>query len=686
MTENDLQNIKGALDNANTAIDTKLNTIIDNNAKINDILSNYNLGNVGNLQINTQTKQENISNQNNPKQTNKNQKNSRQPKKQNTVLDVNKKENNIEKTAKQKTILQGTNKNLQTKKQPMQQNDVLQSQNSTTNKNSKDKVKITFLGGVGEIGKNMTAIEYGDDMIVVDCGLTFPGDDLPGVDLVVPDISYLLENRDKLKAILLTHGHEDHIGGIPFVLSEINVPIYGSQLTLALVDNKLREFPKIKHKAIAVKPKNVLKIGAFTIEFIKVSHSIAGSLAMAITTPCGTIIHTGDFKIDFAPIDGVMTDLTRFGELGKKGVNLLLCESTNVCRKGYSMSESCVGKALEQIFEKRTEDRLFVATFASNIHRLQQILDLAEKFKRKVAFSGRSMINVSEVAMKLGELRYNKENIIDIDKIDKYAPKELLIVTTGSQGEAMSALTRMAAGEFNKVKLGEGDTVILSSSPIPGNEKSVYGIINSLFKKGADVIYDELADVHASGHACQEEIKIMHALTKPKFFMPIHGEYRHLKQHKELAVGMGMDARNIILPDLGMQVEMTQNYIKKIGFVTAGQRLIDGLGIGDMDSTVLKDRKQLSEDGICVAVLNINTISGELSSEPFMITRGVVYNDEAEKFNNDAREYIKNMLHQQDLKDLDPNMIRNNVRRSLSNFINKTTKRRPMILVIVMLD
>lgn len=548
------------------------------------------------------------------------------------------------------------------------------------------KVKITFLGGVGEIGKNMTAIEYGDDMIVVDAGLTFPGDDLPGVDLVVPDITYLLENRNKLKAILLTHGHEDHIGGLPFVLNEINVPIYGSQLTLALVDNKLREFPKIKHKAIAVKPRNVLKIGAFTIEFIKVSHSIAGALALAITTPCGTIVHTGDFKIDFAPIDGVMTDLTRFGELGKKGINLLLCESTNVCRKGYSISESCVGKALEDIFKKHPEDRLFVATFASNIHRLQQLMDLAEKFKRKVAFSGRSMLNVSEVAMKIGELKYNRENVIDIDKIDKYAPKELLIITTGSQGEAMSALSRMAAGEFNKVKIGEGDTVILSSSPIPGNEKSVYNIINSLFKKGADVIYDELAEVHASGHACEEEIKTIHALTKPKFFMPVHGEYRHLKQHKELAVGMGIKPNHVILPDLGMQVELSQNSLKKVKFVPAGQRLIDGLGVGDMDSTVLKDRKQLSEDGICVAVLNINNISGELSSEPFMITRGVVYNDEAEKFNADARAFISSMLHQQDLKDMDPNLIKNNVRKNLSNFIYKTTKRRPMILVIVMLD
>ena len=347
-----------------------------------------------------------------------------------------------------------------------------------------NKVKVTFLGGVGEIGKNMTAIEYNDEIIVIDAGLTFPGEDLPGVDVVIPDISYLKANKDKVKAIILTHGHEDHIGALPFVLNEINVPIYGSRLTLALVENKMREYEKIKYKAISVKPKNVLKLGSFTIEFIKVSHSIAGSLALCITTPVGNILHTGDFKIDFEPIDGVMTDLARIGELGKRGIKLLLCESTNVTRKGYSMSERSVGRTLNTIFEKNPDKRLFIATFASNIHRLQQILDLAEKYGRKVAFTGRSMINVSEVAMKIGELTYKKENIIDIDKVDKYADKELLIVTTGSQGEPMSALTRMAAGEFKKIKLRENDLIVFSASPIPGNEKYVYNVINALYKLG----------------------------------------------------------------------------------------------------------------------------------------------------------------------------------------------------------
>lgn len=549
-----------------------------------------------------------------------------------------------------------------------------------------NKLKITFLGGVGEIGKNMTAFEYGDDIIVVDAGLTFPGDDMPGIDVVVPDISYLLANKDKVRAIILTHGHEDHIGGLPFVLDQIKAPIYGSRLTLALVENKMKEYPKVQYKAISVKPKNVLKIGPFAIEFIKVSHSIAGSMALCISTPAGNVIHTGDFKIDFEPIDGVMTDLQRFGELGKKGINLLLCESTNVCRKGYSMSEKSVGRALEEIFEKHPDNRLIVATFASNIHRLQQILNLAEKFGRKVAFTGRSMVNISEVGLKLGEITFDKKNLIDIDKIGKYADSELLIVTTGSQGEPMSALTRMAGDDFKGVKIGSNDLIVLSSSPIPGNEKGVYNVINALYQKGADVIYDELSDVHASGHACQEEIKIIHSLCKPKFFIPIHGEYRHLMMHKRLAMALGIEERNIILPTIGLQVELTPNSIKKSGLVTAGQRLIDGYGIGDMDSNVLRERKQLSEDGFCVVVVNINNVSGNVTGDPFIITRGVVYQDEAESFVQDAKNMIIASLKEQDLRGAEPSVIKNTIRRNVSNFIFKRTKRRPMVLAIVFLN
>ena len=548
-----------------------------------------------------------------------------------------------------------------------------------------NKLKITFLGGVGEIGKNMTAFEYNNEIIVVDAGLTFPGDDLPGIDVVIPDFSYLINNKDKIKAIILTHGHEDHIGAMPFVMQQIKAPVYGSKLTLALVDNKMREH-KIEYKGIAVKPKNVLKIGSFSVEFIKVSHSIAGALALCITTPAGNIVHTGDFKIDFEPMDGQMTDLQRFGELGKKGVNLLMCESTNVCRPGYSASERSVGRTLDEIFKNHPDNRLFVATFASNINRLQQILDLAQKYGRKVAFTGRSMINISEIGLKIGELSFDKKILIDIDKIDTYADKELLIVTTGSQGEPLSALTRMAAGEFKQIKIRKNDLIIFSASPIPGNEKSVYNVINTLFQRGADVIYDELEDVHASGHACQEEIKTIHSLVKPKFFIPIHGEYRHMRVHKQLAMSMGMEERNILTASIGDQVEMTPNSIKRIGFVPAGQRLIDGYGIGDMESSVLRERKQLSEDGFCVVVMTINNVSGEVVGDPFIITRGVVYQDEAESFVKETKNTVIASLKEQELRGCDPAIIRNTIRRTVSNFIFKRTKRKPMVLTIVMLD
>ncbi len=550
----------------------------------------------------------------------------------------------------------------------------------------KDKLKITFLGGVGEIGKNMTAFEYNNEIIIVDAGMTFPGEDLPGIDVVIPDFTYVVNNRDKIKAIILTHGHEDHIGAIPFLLQQIKAPIYGSRLTLALIENKMKEHPKVSYKAISVKPKNVLKIGAFSVEFIKVSHSIAGALALFISTPAGNVVHTGDFKVDYEPVDGVMTDLARFGELGKKGVDLLMCESTNVCRPGNSLSEKSVGRALDDIFKSHPDNRIFVATFASNISRLQQILDLAKKYDRRVAFTGRSMINISEVGLKIGELNFDKQILVDIDKIDKIADKNLLIVSTGSQGEPFSALTRMAAGEFKQIKIGENDVVIFSSSPIPGNEKNVYSVINALFQKGADVIYDELADVHASGHACQEEIKLIHSLVKPKFFIPIHGEYRHLKMHKQLAMNMGMEERNILLPSLGAQIELSSNSIKKVGFTTAGQRLIDGYGIGDMDSNVLRERKQLSEDGICVVVLTINNVSGDVVGDPFIITRGVVYQDEAEAFVQDTRNMIIASLKEQDLRGCEPSVLRNTIRRNVSNFIFKRTKRTPMILTIVLLD
>ena len=556
----------------------------------------------------------------------------------------------------------------------------------TTIKGDAKKVKITFLGGIGEIGKNMTVFEYDNEIIIVDCGLTFPDNDLPGIDVVIPDISYLIANQQKIKAIILTHGHEDHIGALPFVLNEIKAPIYGSELTLALVELKMREFPKIKYKAVTVKPKNLLKVGNFVIEFIRVSHSIAGSLAVCISTPAGNIIHTGDFKIDYTPTDGEMIDLARFGELGKKGVSLLMCESTNVGRKGHSMSEAKVGKALEEIaFKQNPTKRLIIATFASNIHRLQQILNLAEKYKRKVAFTGRSMINVSEVAMKVGVLKFDKKNVIDIERIKKYADNEVVIISTGSQGEPMSALTRMASDDFKYLKIGDNDTIVLSASPIPGNEKNVYNVINRLYKRGADVIYDELAEVHASGHACQEEIKTIHALTNPKFFIPVHGEYRHMKLHKELAVEMGMEERKIIIPDIGMQVELTPNNIKKVGFTKAGMRLVDGMTLGDTESSVLSDRKQLSEDGFCVAILSVSGTTSELVGEPFIITRGVVYDYEADMIVKDLKTNLSAFLKTYDIKEMELSLLKNEIRKYISNFIFKRTKRRPITLAMVIM-
>ena len=546
-----------------------------------------------------------------------------------------------------------------------------------------ENLKVMFLGGVGEIGKNMTVLEYGNDIIVIDSGLAFPGDDMPGIDLVVPDISYLIENRNKVRGIYLTHGHEDHIGALPYVLGELPVPVYGSRITLGLVESKLKEFKNVKYKGVSIKSGSVVKAGNFKIEFVAVNHSIPGAMALAITTPVGVVVHTGDFKIDLTPINGEVINLTRFAELGKKGVTLLLCESTNVERPGTSMSEKTVGKTLDNLFEDLVDKRIFVATFASNIHRLQQIMDLAVKYKRKIAFSGRSMINVSETALKLNELKFLRENIIDIDKIDKFADKELIIITTGSQGEEMSALTRMANDDFNKVHLGENDVVIVSASPIPGNEKAINTVINKLYRKGVEVIYNELADVHVSGHAYQEELKIMHALVKPKFFIPVHGEYRHLKLHQILATSLGMNERDIIIPDIGMKVEVNPEYIKIAGNVPAGERLVDGTGLGDATSVVLRDRKILSEDGLCVVVLTISQYSGEILSKPEIISRGFIYQDEASELITEARDVVVSAMQGVDLKSLDPNIIKQMVKKTLSTYFFKKTKRRPMILAIL---
>lgn len=549
---------------------------------------------------------------------------------------------------------------------------------------SKNALKVMFLGGVGEIGKNMMALEYGNDIIIVDCGATFPdGGDMPGIDLVVPDISYLVQNKNKIKAIVITHGHEDHIGAIPYVINEISCPIYGSKLALALIQNKLREFPKLKPKLNTVKPKDVIQLGCFSIEFINVCHSIAGSFAMAIKCPAGLMVHTGDFKVDYTPINNNYTDLTRFAELGRQGVMLLTCESTNVEKEGHSMSEKVVGGTLDNLFNKYKDDRIFVATFASNVYRLQQLLNLAEKYKRKVTFIGRSMVNVTEAAYKIGEIKFDRNNFIDVDQINNYPDNELLIISTGSQGEPMSALTRMASGDFQKIKLGEHDCIIISASPIPGNEKMVNSVINHLYQLGCHIIYDQLADVHASGHACREELKLIHNLIKPKYFIPVHGEYRHQKIHKDLAIAMGEQEQNIVITQIGDVVEVSKNSIKKAGMIPAGQRFVDGLGFGDPASVVLRDRKQLSEDGVAVVVLGLNSKNGEIVNGPDIITRGLIYSNEMEELIKEAKQFIKDSINSAPEKQTDFSIVKNEVRRILGNFFYRKIKRRPMVLTIV---
>ncbi|MBO5214775.1 MAG: ribonuclease J [Clostridia bacterium] len=546
-------------------------------------------------------------------------------------------------------------------------------------------LKVLFLGGVGEIGKNMTALQYGDEIIIVDCGDTFPGGDMPGVDLVIPDYTYLLLNKDKVKGVVLTHGHEDHIGALPYFLKDLNVPVYGTKLTLALVDAKLRE-QKVEGNLNVIKNKSVVSLGEnFKVEFVKVSHSIAGSCALCITTPIGVVFHTGDFKVDYTPIDGNMIDLRRISEIGQKGVLLLLAESTNIERAGSSMSESRVGESLNHIFAENTDRRIFIATFASNIHRLQQILDLAKKYKRKVAFAGRSMINIVEYAGNIGELKLDKNNIIDVEQIDKVEDRNLCIITTGSQGEPMSALSRIASDEFTKVNIGFNDTVIISASPIPGNEKMVYGVINNLYRHGARVIYESLAEVHASGHACQDEIKLIHSLIKPKFFIPVHGERRHLQKHAELAVKMGVPSTNIVITEVGNVAEISKSSIRLGDNVHSGCLLVDGLGVGDVGSVVLRDRKHLAEEGMIVCAVGVNSLSGEVFGVD-ITSRGFMYaKDEAEMLVDEAKQVIYNSLGNIDLKGVaDWTSVKNLIRKELKNLFYKRTRRNPMVIPVIM--
>ncbi|HNR03490.1 MAG TPA: ribonuclease J [Bacillota bacterium] len=550
---------------------------------------------------------------------------------------------------------------------------------------SKAKLKLIPLGGLNEIGKNMTAVEYKDTIVIIDCGLMFPDEEMLGIDLVIPDVTYLVKNKEKVKAILLTHGHEDHIGALPYVLPQINVPVYGTKLTLGLVENKLKEFGLLSLvERIIVKPKDMVKFGELEVEFIKTSHSIADSVALAIHTPVGIIVHSGDFKIDYQPIDGELIDLHRFAELGKQGVLVLMGDSTNVERPGYTMSESTVGATFMELF-RDAGGRVILATFASNIHRIQQAINAAAMFNRKVAVVGRSMVNVIGVATELGYINIPEGVMIEVDHIDKYPNDRIMILTTGSQGEPLSALARMSTAEHRKVTIIPGDRVVISANPIPGNEKLVSRVINQLFKKGADVIYESLVDIHVSGHAYQEELKLLQALIKPKYFVPVHGEYRHLTQHAQLAEKMGVNKENIFIADIGTVLEFTKDSGRTAGTVVAGKVLVDGLGVGDVGNIVLRDRKHLSQDGLIVVVVTISKETGQVVAGPDIISRGFVYVRESEDLMEEARGVIKDALAKCEEKQITEwGTIKSEVRDSLREFIYERTKRNPMILPIIM--
>lgn len=549
---------------------------------------------------------------------------------------------------------------------------------------NKNSLKIIPLGGLNEIGKNMTVVEYKDEILIIDCGLSFPDEEMLGIDVVIPDITYLENNSKKIKGIVLTHGHEDHIGGLPYFLKKINVPIYGTRLTLGLVENKLREHRlENKVKTQVKNPGDTVHLGRFKVEFIKVSHSIPDAVGLCIQTPVGRIVHTGDFKIDYTPIDGEAINLSRFAEIGNSGVLALLADSTNVERPGYTVSERTVGETFEKIFT-HAEKRIIVASFSSNVHRLQQIVDAAHLCHRKIAFSGRSMVNVVKVASELGYLNIPDGMHININDINRYPDNEIVVATTGSQGEPMSALVRMANSEHRQMSLQEGDMVIMSASAIPGNEKTVSSVINLLYQKGVDVIYEDLADVHVSGHACQEELKLIHTLVKPRYFIPVHGEYRHLARHAQLASDLGMSRNHIFIGQNGNVIEMGKDFAHMKDTVPSGYVLVDGLGVGDVGNIVLRDRKVLSEDGLMVVVVTLSKKENKIISGPDVISRGFVYVRESEELMDGARNVVRESLESCLKKNSrEWSTMKSTMRESLSRYLYNKTKRNPMILPII---
>lgn len=548
------------------------------------------------------------------------------------------------------------------------------------------KIKVIPLGGLHEIGKNLTVFEYENDVVLLDCGMAFPDDDMLGVDIVIPDITYLHKVADKIRGIVLTHGHEDHIGAIPYVLKEFNVPVYGTRLTLGILKNKLKEHGLTgSAKLNTLEAGESVRLGEFRAEFIHTNHSIADAVAIALHTPVGVLLHTGDFKIDPTPIDGDMIDLARIGELGKKGVLALFSDSTNADRPGFTMSESSIGQTFDHLFEKGTDKRIIVATFASNIHRVQQIINAANKYGRKVAVSGRSMVNVLNAAIELGYMNIPKNTLIDIDEIGRYPKDKLVIVTTGSQGEEMSALTRIAFSAHKKINIEPTDLVIISANPIPGNEKAVSNVVNELLKHGAEVVHEKQDNVHVSGHACQQELMLILSLAKPKFFIPVHGEYNHLCRHRDLALRTGMDKKNVFLMEIGQVLEISRNSAKITGSVPSGRVLVDGLGVGDVGNIVLRDRKHLAEDGIIIVVLTIDKTSCACVAGPDIISRGFVYVRESEDLMDAVREVADNVVQQcTDGHNIDWATLKNGIKNEVGGFLFGKTKRRPMILPIIM--
>ncbi len=551
----------------------------------------------------------------------------------------------------------------------------------------KPPVRVYFLGGLNEIGKNFTVFECQEDMVIVDCGLAFPDEEMPGIDAVIPDFTFLEKNSDRIRGAVITHGHEDHIGSLPYLLKQFNIPVFGTALTIGLIENKLAEYNLNRPRLNVVSAGSHIQLGCFDIELIHVNHSISDAVALALHTPAGTIVHTGDFKIDFTPTQGGMIDLARFAQLGQEGVLLLLADSTNAERPGYTATEQTVNATFESLFARADahRKRIIIATFASNISRVQQIIDCAEKHDRKVALSGRSMVNVMTIASDLGYLSVPDGLLIDINDVSKYAYEDIVLITTGSQGEPMSALTRMAFADHRQVVVGEDDMIIISARPIPGNEKTVGTVVDELLKRGCDVVYESMYEVHVSGHACQEELKMIQALTKPKFFIPVHGEQKHLRKHAGLAISMGMPKENIFIGDIGSAVEVSEEALRQLPDVPAGYVMVDGLGVGDVGSIVLRDRKHLSEDGLIVAVCTIDEGTGKLVSGPDIVSRGFVYVRESEELMEEARQLVAKTVQQcvgEGVRDW--GAIKTRIRDNLSRLLYNKTKRSPMILPIIM--